>query len=149
MYRYRAKISPVSESSRDIVPTGWLLSRKPLRFCRLLFERQKRTAAFTCRGSRSRGACRVRAVYKGALTVCRKLFLNIRSARMTQSTWLGRKAKSKGQTKAAKTGKCAPVADDDERALEEWIRGIPTVPSHYCILLFYFIPEVEVYSFKV
>ena len=37
MYRYRAKILSVSESSRDIVPTCWLLSRKPLRRSRAAF----------------------------------------------------------------------------------------------------------------
>ena len=68
------------------------------------------------------------------LTVCRKLFASTLGVpEKTLNTWLGRKAKSgPKQTKAARTGKSAPVADDDDRALEEWIREIPTVPSHYC-----------------
>ena len=67
-------------------------------------------------------------------TVCKKLVAStLGMSERTLYSWLGRKPRLGPQnSKAPKTGKTAPPAAEDSKFLEDWIRSIPTVPSHYC-----------------
>lgn len=66
--------------------------------------------------------------------VCRKLVEStLGLSGRTLTSWLQRK-KTEGprNTSAPKTGPTAPVDGEDDAFLENWIKSVPTVPSHYC-----------------
>ena len=66
--------------------------------------------------------------------VCRQLVAStLATPERTLLSWLARKpAHGPQNTKAAKSGKGRPVVGEDKEFLDQYLDGLPTIPSHYC-----------------